>query len=68
MSAVGHAANRMIDEVRRQSREIKGLQEGESGIKPEYAKCVAGRATFLFRPGPPSGWIRPGCRRNPGSF
>ncbi|MEX1124854.1 MAG: sodium-translocating pyrophosphatase [Acidimicrobiia bacterium] len=40
MSAVGRAANRMIDEVRRQFREIKGLREGEPGVRPEYAKCV----------------------------
>ncbi|HLF43837.1 MAG TPA: sodium-translocating pyrophosphatase [Acidimicrobiia bacterium] len=40
MSAVGRAANRMIDEVRRQFREIKGLQEGEPGVKPDYAECV----------------------------
>jgi K(+)-stimulated pyrophosphate-energized sodium pump len=40
MSAVGRAANRMIDEVRRQFREIKGLREGEQGVRPEYAKCV----------------------------
>jgi K(+)-stimulated pyrophosphate-energized sodium pump len=40
MSAVGRAANRMIDEVRRQFREIKGLREGEPGVKPDYAECV----------------------------
>jgi K(+)-stimulated pyrophosphate-energized sodium pump len=40
MSAVARAANRMIDEVRRQFREIKGLRAGEPGVKPEYAKCV----------------------------
>jgi K(+)-stimulated pyrophosphate-energized sodium pump len=40
MSAVGRAANRMIDEVRRQFREIAGLREGVPGVKPEYARCV----------------------------
>ncbi len=38
MKAVGSAANAMIEEVRRQFREIKGLLEGEA--EPEAAKCV----------------------------
>jgi K(+)-stimulated pyrophosphate-energized sodium pump len=40
MEAVGSAAKDMIDEVRRQFREIPGLKEGKEGVKAEYAKCV----------------------------
>ncbi len=40
IQAVGRAANQMIEEVRRQFREIPGLREGDPSARPEYAKCV----------------------------
>ena len=40
MTAVGRAAGRMIDEIRRQFREIPGLLEGREGVKPDAASCV----------------------------
>ncbi len=40
MTAVGRAAGKMVDEIRRQFREIPGLLEGKPGVKPDAAKCV----------------------------
>ena len=39
MNAVGRSANKMIEEVRRQFREIDGLMEGKA--EPDSSRCVA---------------------------
>jgi K(+)-stimulated pyrophosphate-energized sodium pump len=41
MSSVGKAAGLMVEEIRRQFREIPGLLEGRSDAKPDVQKCVA---------------------------
>ena len=53
MKAVGRSAFKMIQEVRRQFKEIKGLLKGKA--KPDYAKCVdistAGALKEMLLPG-----------------
>jgi len=55
MSSVGKAAFEMVEEIRRQFREIPGLLEGKEGVKPEPDKCVdiAARAALreMIAPG-----------------
>ncbi|QDU68664.1 sodium-translocating pyrophosphatase [Engelhardtia mirabilis] len=53
MRAVGNAANKMVDEIRRQFREIPGLLEGKA--EPDSARCVeistAGSLRQMIVPG-----------------
>ena len=47
MNSVGKAANNMIEEIRRQFREDKGIMEGTS--KPDYTRCVDISTTAALR-------------------
>jgi K(+)-stimulated pyrophosphate-energized sodium pump len=40
MTSVGRAAGQMVEEIRRQFREIPGLLEGAPDAKPDAARCV----------------------------
>ncbi|MBQ1501220.1 MAG: sodium/proton-translocating pyrophosphatase, partial [Firmicutes bacterium] len=40
MNSVGRAAQDMVEEVRRQFREIPGLLEGKEDAKADYSRCV----------------------------
>ncbi len=48
LNAVGRAASRMIDEVRRQFRDIPGLREGGQA-EPDYGSCVDIATTGALR-------------------
>ncbi|MCR3921814.1 MAG: sodium-translocating pyrophosphatase [Firmicutes bacterium] len=49
MEAVGSAAFEMIEEVRKQFREIPGLREGLPEAKPDYKRCVDISTTAALR-------------------
>ena len=40
MTSVGKAAFKMVNEIRRQFREIPGLLQGKEGVKPDVAKSI----------------------------
>ncbi len=40
MTSVGRAAFKMVQEIRRQFKEITGLLEGKEGVKPDVARCI----------------------------
>jgi K(+)-stimulated pyrophosphate-energized sodium pump len=55
MVAVGNAAQKIVEEVRRQFREIKGLREGHA--EPDYERCVAISTDSAIRQMLPPGLI-----------
>jgi len=56
LNAVGRAAFSIVEEVRRQFREIPGLKEGLPGVKPDSAKCIDITAKNAIKE-----MILPGC-------
>lgn len=55
MLGVDRNAQRMVDEIHRQFKEIIGLKEGKPGVKPEYDKCIEIAATGAIKELIPAG-------------
>ena len=49
MTAVGRAAGKMVEEIRRQFRDIPGLLQGDAGAQPDAARCVDISTTAALR-------------------
>jgi K(+)-stimulated pyrophosphate-energized sodium pump len=49
MTSVGQAAFSIVEEIRRQFREIPGLLEGKEGAKPDPATCVSIATTSALK-------------------
>ena len=49
MTSVGKAAFSIVEEIRRQFREIPGLLEGKEGVKPDSAICVSIATTSALK-------------------
>ena len=56
LDAVGRAAGHMIEEVRRQFREIPGLREGKA--KPDYERCVDISPAWPIKKWSSPAWLR----------
>ena len=52
---VDRNAQRMVAEIHRQFRTIRGLREGEEGVKPEYDRCIDIATTGALRELIPAG-------------
>ena len=55
MTSVGRAAGKMVEEIRRQFREIPGLLSGNPAAKPDPARCVDIATTAALREMVPPG-------------
>ncbi len=55
MLGVDRNAQRMVDEIHRQFREIAGLKEGKKGVVPEYDKCIEIATTGALKELVPAG-------------
>lgn len=49
MTSVGKAAFSIVEEIRRQFRDIPGLLEGKEGVKPDPATCVSIATTSALK-------------------
>jgi K(+)-stimulated pyrophosphate-energized sodium pump len=49
MTSVGRAAFSIVEEIRRQFREIPGLLEGKEGVKPDPKTCVSIATTSALK-------------------
>jgi len=49
MTSVGKAAFKIVEEIRRQFREIPGLLEGKEGVKPDPKTCVSIATTSALK-------------------
>ncbi len=57
MLGVERNAQRMVEEIHRQFREIVGLKEGKKGVVPEYEKCIEIATTGALKELVPAGLV-----------
>lgn len=57
MLGVERNAQRMVEEIHRQFREIVGLKEGKKGVEPEYDKCIDIATTGALKELVPAGLL-----------
>jgi len=55
MMGVDRNAQRMVDEIHRQFKEIAGLKEGKPGVSPDYERCIEISTTGALKELVPAG-------------